>query len=165
MSGHWGQPLRTPLVRRRAGCPTLPETAGAESASHFEARLRDALSAHGLFGKPGATLRPNSGMYFPVEASGKLCPFWTLIAGCAFHSWSAQLLRTVPSCRQERSVPKCRVETKAPQSERTAGLMKRGKFVGALPGAHKRYNRVETTRECGYQRGRPWSRRPCPERR
>lgn len=31
-----------------------------------------------------------------------------------------------PKLSVERNVPKCRVETKAPQSERTAGLMKRG---------------------------------------
>lgn len=61
----------------------LPGTAGTESASHFGARLRDALSAHGLFGKLGAIFRANSGMYFPVEGPGKLCPI--LDAHCGMH--------------------------------------------------------------------------------
>ena len=71
MSGRWGQPLRTSPMDGHAGCPTQAETASTENASRFGAQLRDALSAHGLFGKLGATFLPNSGMYFPVEGPGE----------------------------------------------------------------------------------------------
>ena len=92
MIGRWGRPLRMPLVGGHAGCPTPPETASMENVSHFGARLRDALSAHGLFGKLGATFRSNSGMHFPVEGSRETVPhfrgsFWdtlSAVGGAAF---------------------------------------------------------------------------------
>ena len=108
----------------RAGCPTLSGTTDTESASHFGARLRDALSAHGLFGKLGATFRLNSGMYFPVERSKEAAPHFER------SFWDA--LSAVDRCHSFKSVPndpKCRMTrriAKAPQPERTAGLMKRG---------------------------------------
>ena len=87
MIGRWGRPLRMPLVGGHAGCPTPPETASMENVSHFGARLRDALSAHGLFGKLGATFRSNSGMYFPVEGSRETAShferrFWDTVSRC-----------------------------------------------------------------------------------
>ena len=75
----------------------LPGTAGTESASHFGARLRDALSAHGLFGKLGAIFRANSGMYFPVEGPGETAPHF------GRSLWDA--LSAVDWCYSFKSVP------------------------------------------------------------